>query len=334
MKNKRRDFLRKSIAGTAALTTMATVSADAQLRDRKKKKKSRIVSVNKPLVVSTWNNLKANEAAWNVLKKGGSALDAVEQGVMVPEADVNDMSVGYGGRPDREGNVTLDSCIMDHYSNCGSVMYLQHIMHPVSVARKVMENTPHIILLGQGALQFALESGFKKEDLLTDKAKKEWEKWLEDSKYAPVINIENHDTIGMVTLDSKGELSGACTTSGAAYKMNGRVGDSPVIGAGLFVDGDIGAATATGLGEAVIKVAGSHLVVELMRQGMTPNEACKAAVERVIKKEPKHNELQVGFLAINKDGEYGGYSIQKGFMYAVYDKEGNRSIDANFALKS
>lgn len=282
---------------------------------------------DKPVVISTWDFGKtANAAAWEVLNAGGRALDAVEAGVKVPEADPSNQSVGLGGRPDRDGHVTLDACIMDEKSNCGSVGCLEHIVHPVSVARAVMEKTPHIMLVGDGALQFALENGFKKENLLTDKSEQEWKDWLKEHKYEPVKNIENrhrgdkhdHDTIGMLALDSKGDLSGACTTSGMAFKLRGRVGDSPIIGAGLFVDNGVGAATSTGVGEEVIRIVGSHLVVELMRQGLKPEVACKVAVERIIARDPAAaKEIQVGFLALNKNGEFGAYALQKGFSYAV-----------------
>ncbi|MBC7829982.1 MAG: N(4)-(beta-N-acetylglucosaminyl)-L-asparaginase [Chitinophagaceae bacterium] len=288
-----------------------------------------------PVVISTWApNIKANAEAWKILSTGGRALDAVHMGVQVPEADPEDQSVGYGGLPDRDGRVTLDACIMDENGNCGSVMCLEHIIHPISVARLVMEKTPHIILVGEGALRFALANGFKKENLLTPDSEKAWKEWLKTSKYDPMITpgglmeknkqqvipgqLNNHDTIGMVAMDAKGDLSGACTTSGLAYKMHGRVGDSPVIGAGLFVDNEIGAATSTGVGEEVIRIVGSHLVVELMRQGHKPEAACKAAVERIIKKNPeKAKTLQVGFIALNKKGEFGAYSLQKEFTMAV-----------------
>ncbi|WP_242929061.1 isoaspartyl peptidase/L-asparaginase family protein [Pontibacter vulgaris] len=283
---------------------------------------------SKPIVISTWDHgIPANEAAWKILSKNGSALDAVEAGVRVPEADPNVRTVGYGGYPDREGKVTLDACIMDKDSNCGSVAFLQHIKHPISVARRVMEDTPHVMLVGEGALQFALSKGFKKENLLTPESEKDWRNWLQESKYKPVINIENHDTIGMLALDANGDLAGACTTSGAAYKMHGRVGDSPIIGAGLFVDNEVGAATATGLGEAVIRMVGSHLVVELMRQGNSPEDACRLAVERIISKQKDVKDLQVGFIALNKNGEYGGYCIHKGFNYAIQDKSGTKLLD-------
>lgn len=289
-----------------------------------------------PLVISTWDFGKtANAAAWELLNKKGKALDAVEAGVKIPEADPENHSVGYGGLPDRDGFVTLDACIMDEKSNCGSVMCLEHIVHPISVARLVMEKTPHVVLSGEGALQFALANGFKKENLLTPASEKIWKDWLRESRYEPVINIENkkysafnethfpggplnHDTIGMLAMDSMGNLSGACTTSGMAFKMHGRVGDSPIIGAGLFVDNEIGAATSTGVGEEVIRIVGSHLVVEYMRMGMSPREACRKAVERIVLRDPaKAKELQVGFLAMKKDGSYGAFCIQKGFSYAV-----------------
>ncbi len=282
---------------------------------------------DEPVVISTWDFGKvANAGAWDILKKGGRALDAVEAGVMIPEADPKNQSVGLGGRPDRDGRVTLDACIMDENYRCGSVAALEHVVHAISVARMVMEKTPHVMLVGDGATQFALANGFKKENLLTPKSEGEWKDWLKTSKYAPQKNIENvlpggefnHDTIGMVAMDKSGNLSGACTTSGMAYKMHGRVGDSPIIGAGLYVDNEIGAATSTGVGEEVIRIVGSHLVVELMRQGLEPEDACKRAVERIISRNPEMaKQVQVGFLALNKSGAYGAYALQKGFSYSV-----------------
>jgi N4-(beta-N-acetylglucosaminyl)-L-asparaginase len=287
--------------------------------------------VSKPVVISTWNfGLAANVEAWKILSSGGRALDAVEAGARVPEGDPKETSVGLGGLPDRDGRVTLDSCIMDEHANCGAVACLEHIVHPVSVARKVMEKTPHVLLVGEGALEFALSQGFKKEKLLTKESEKAWKEWLKTSRYKPVANIENHDTIGIVALDQKQDLSGACTTSGMAFKMRGRVGDSPIIGAALFVDNEIGAATSTGVGEEVIRIVGSHLVVELMRQGNSPQEACEKAVQRIVKNQPvKSKEIQVGFLALNKNGEYGAYALMKGFTYAVYSQEkGNQLLEA------
>ncbi|MEC4004667.1 N(4)-(beta-N-acetylglucosaminyl)-L-asparaginase [Flavobacterium sp. SUN052] len=293
---------------------------------------------NKPIVLSTWNfGIKANGAAWEILKNNGRALDAVEAGVKIPEGDPTERSVGYGGRPDRDGRVTLDACIMDEFSNIGSVACLEFIKHPISVARAVMEKTPHVMLVGDGALQFALAQGFPKENLLVEDSEKEWKEWLKTSQYKPIANIENHDTIGMIAMDSNGNLSGACTTSGMAYKMHGRVGDSPIIGAGLYVDNEIGAATATGHGEEVIRIAGCHLVVELMRQGKSPQKACEEAVSRIVKLTKNRNknlkDIQVGFIALNKNGQYGAYCVQGGFNYAVNDSSGNKLIDADYFLK-
>ncbi len=288
--------------------------------------------VTKPTVIATWERQVANQTAWQVIQNGGRALDAVEAGVRVLEADENDQSVGYGGRPDREGKVTLDACIMDEKGDCGSVCFLQGIKHPISVARKVMEETPHVILAGEGALKFALAQGFKVENLLTEKSKKEYEAWLVNTEYKPVINIENHDTIGMVAIDQAGNISGACTTSGMAYKMHGRVGDSPIIGAGLFVDNEVGGAAATGVGEAVLKTLGSFLVVELMRQGKTPQEACEEAVQRIAKNQ-HYKDIQVGYCAVNKAGQYGGYSVQPGFSYVVNQKEETELFQAISFIK-
>ncbi|HEY1006772.1 MAG TPA: N(4)-(beta-N-acetylglucosaminyl)-L-asparaginase [Sphingobacteriaceae bacterium] len=327
---QRRRFLKTSILGSAALLlprkTFAAAPADQEpLKDR-------------PIVVSTWDFGKAaNAEAWKVLAARGNVLDAVEAGVKVPESDPSNHTVGYGGFPDRDGKVTLDACIMDGKLNCGSVAFLEHIVHPISVARLVMEKTPHIMLVGEGALQFALSQGFKKENLLTPESEKAWQEWLKTSRYSPVINIENqktgapdprklpggpdnHDTIGMLALDAHGMLGGACTTSGAAWKLRGRVGDSPIIGAGLYVDGEVGAATSSGLGEEVIRTCGSHAVVELMRSGMDPGAACRNLVERIVRRDPERaRTLQVGFLALDKLGRYGAFAIHKGFTYSVKD---------------
>jgi len=310
----RREFIKLSAAGSGILLTSPVAAMPNAPR--------------KPVVISTWNfGLAANEAAWKILSKGGRALDAVEAGAKVPEGDPSETSVGYGGLPDRDGKVTLDACIMDEEGNCGSVAFLQHIIHPISVARLVMEKTPHVMLVGDGALQFALANGFRKRKLLTKASEKAWKEWLEKAEYKPVVNIENHDTIGIVALDESGNLSGACTTSGMAYKMHGRVGDSPIIGAGMYVDNEIGAAAATGVGEEVIKIVGCHLVVELMRQGNSPQDACRLAVERILKKNPSRaSEVQVGFLALNKQGEHGAYCLQKGFTFAVHDNGGNQLL--------
>jgi N4-(beta-N-acetylglucosaminyl)-L-asparaginase len=273
-------------------------------------------ATSEPLIIATWKNEKATIAGWNKLMETGKALDGVEAGARIPEADPNDTSVGYGGYPDRDGHVTLDACIMDHLGNAGSVTFLEGIMHPISVARAVMEKTPHVMLSGAGALKFALDQGFKVENLLTESSKKAWEEWKKESKYEPIINIERHDTIGLLGIGKAGEIAGACTTSGLAFKMHGRIGDSPIIGGAVFCDDEVGGACATGLGEFVMKTLGSFLIVELMRQGKSPQQACEEAVMRIVKRY-KYKEFQIGYLAINKKGEHGAYAIQKGFNYTI-----------------
>jgi N4-(beta-N-acetylglucosaminyl)-L-asparaginase len=319
----RRRFLKDSMLASSLLLTTA---------NRRSRAAERGSNVILPRVVSTWDfGVAANRAAWEILAKSGRALDAVEAGARVPEADLRNHSVGRAGYPDRDGHVTLDASIMDEHGNCGAVAAIEHIAHPISVARHVMEKTPHVLLVGDGATQFAIEQGFSREELLTPESEKAWREWLKTANYKPVANSEvksyggtpggknNHDTIGMLALDAHGNLSGACTTSGMAWKLHGRVGDSPIIGAGLYVDNDVGAATSTGVGEEVIRNAGSFLVVELMRNGRSPEAACREAVERILKKKPAAKEFQVGFLAIDKHGEVGAWAIQKGFSYAVCD---------------
>lgn len=327
---KRRKFLKNSSL-TAAGALSAPLMANYQKENTAPPLENEETAPIKPIAVCTWNFKNATAKAWEVLKKGGNSLDAVEQGVMVEEADVTNETVGKGGRPDRDGNVTLDACIMDKDGNCGSVVYLQNIAHPVSVARKVMEETPHIILAGRGAEQFAYEQGFKKEDLLTESTRKQYKEWKKTSKYETIINIENHDTIGMLAMDENGDISGACTTSGMAYKVGGRVGDSPIIGgAGLFVDNEVGgAATATGVGEEVIRTVGSFLIVELMRQGKSPQEACEEGVKRIMAKNKDRKDFQIGFLALNKKGETGGYCVHPGFTYSQYTENGQENINVD-----
>ena len=313
----RRRFLRS--APVIASATLSAACATPTLRS---------AGDGGPVVISTWQHgLAANAEAWKALAAGGSALDAAEAGVRVTEADPEVRTVGLGGYPDRDGIVTLDAAIMDGAGDCGSVAALQDILHPISVARRVMTETPHVMLVGAGARQFAVAQGFPTVNLLTDAAKADYEKWLKSgTNYRPPINIENHDTIGLLALDTQGRLAAACTTSGASYKYHGRVGDSPLIGAGLYADNEVGAATATGWGEAVIRACGSFLVVELMRQGHEPTEACRIATERVIAKNPDWKEIQVGFIALRKDGATGGYCIHPDFDYAVHDGEGNRMV--------
>ncbi len=314
MLQKRRTFLKTTSLGLSVLATGTAYRCQG--------KSTPIANVTHPVIISTWDHgMAANKVGLNILKNKGSALDAVEKGVIVVENDPTVQTVGLGGFPDREGNVTLDACIMKGDGQCGSVAFLQDIKNPIAVARKVMEKTPHIMIVGSGAKQFALEMGFKEENLLTEASRKKYEEWLKTGVYKPKINIENHDTISTLALDANGHLAGACTTSGAAWKMHGRVGDSPLIAAGLFVDDEVGAAAATGLGEAVIRTAGSAMVVEAMRHGQSPEEACRSVCLRIKDKHKDISDLQVGFIALRKDGAYGAYSLQPGFTYALGQNE-------------
>jgi N4-(beta-N-acetylglucosaminyl)-L-asparaginase len=325
----RRVFIKKSLVASTALLPMNLIQSTAA-------KDTSLVSENfKPLILSTWDHgMPANDRAWEVLQQNGSLVDAVEEGVKVTELDMENLSVGLQGLPDREGIPTLDASIMKGDGACGSVAFLRQIKHPISVARKVMDVTPHVMLAGEGARQFALAQGFPLEpEVLSPKAAKAYEEWKVNARYKPIINIENHDTIGLIALGADGTMAGSCTTSGLAYKMHGRVGDSPIIGAGLFVDEAVGAATATGLGESIIRICGSFLIVELMRQGRTPQEACEEAVRRLIAKNRKDlDDLQAGFIAFNKDGEYGAHALRKGFTYAVHHSLEKKLFNASYAI--
>ena len=313
---KRRDFIKKSTFFSSAYA----LPKSNNLNDFD-------LSNPEPVVISTWDHgLLANRVSWDILAAGGKSLDAVEEGVRVVESDPNIRTVGMGGYPDRDGIVTLDACIMDYESNCGSVAFLRDIVNPISVARKVMEETPHVMLVGRGAKNFALKQGFKETNLLTDLSRKEWHSWKISSKYESIINIENHDTISSLALSGDGRLAGACTTSGSAYKMHGRVGDSPIIGAGLFLDNQVGAAAATGLGEAVIKSSGSAMVVEAMRNGASPQDACENVILRILKMNKQVENLQVGFIALDIRGNVGAFSIKKGFNYALSNQKGGHLL--------
>ncbi|MFL2982808.1 MAG: N(4)-(beta-N-acetylglucosaminyl)-L-asparaginase [Candidatus Neomarinimicrobiota bacterium] len=306
----RRKFFLAGMAGAASPMVFA--------KSKKVKK-----NVNNPVVLSTWNfGIPANEEAMGALNRGGSAMDAAEEGARHAESDEKNNSVGYGGLPDELGHVTLDACVMDSTGNAGSVAFLQNIKHPVSVARMVMDDTKHVMLVGEGAKQFAISKGFKEINLLTDKSEGEWKKWLKERR--EMTPHETHDTLSVLVQDKKGNLAGACTTSGWAYKMHGRVGDSPIIGAALFVDNEVGCAAATGLGEEVIKTTGSFLVVELMRQGYSPDEACQEALNRVIKAHNGNPDFQIGYIALRKDGEVGAACLKWSFDYAVYKNGENK----------
>jgi N4-(beta-N-acetylglucosaminyl)-L-asparaginase len=332
---KRRNFIKNASLTGVGLTIGGSLIGCEENKSKEEVAPLETTQTSLPLVIATWNVKRAVETAGQALKSGSGLLDALEKGCNVEEEDENNQTVGKGGRPDRDGNVTLDASIMDKNGNCGSVVYMQNITHAITVARKVMEETPHVMLAGKGAEQFAVESGMKQENLLTEKSKKEWEKWLEEKKYEPIINIENHDTIGMLAMDENGDISGACTTSGLAYKMAGRVGDSPIIGSGLFVDNEIGAAVATGMGEEVVKTVGSFLIVELMRQGRSPQKACEEAIKRIVDKpNSNYKNFQVGYIAVNKKGETGHFSIHEGFSMTKFQDGVNENITSGHYIKT
>ena len=326
----RRNFLQKLGLGSVALLTAPKLFANKE----KGLNKTDFVA---PIVISTWNHgIEANAEAIKVLEAGGTALNSVEKGVHVVESDAENHSVGIGGYPDASGKVTLDASIMDHQGNAGAVCYLEDIVHPISVARKVMEDTPHVMLSGKGALEFAVKQGFSRQELLTAKMEKLWKKWAETAEYQPVVNFESHDTIGLLALDNENHLAGACTTSGMPYKLPGRVGDSPIIGAGLFVDGEVGAATATGMGELMMKTVGSFLIVELMRNGHSAQEACEIAIKRIWDRYSADQDskyFQVGYLALSKDGDIGAYAILPGFQYAIAVNGENKLVDVDYLIK-
>jgi N4-(beta-N-acetylglucosaminyl)-L-asparaginase len=334
---KRRNFIKNASLTGIGITVGTSLSSCANTETKNPESATTSnaeTKVSGPLVIATWNVARAVTTAGQALQDGKGLLDALEKGCNIEEEDENNQTVGKGGRPDRDGNVTLDASIMDKHGNCGSVVYMQNITHAISVARKVMEDTPHVMLAGKGAEQFAVESGMQRDNLLTEKSKQEWKKWLEEKEYKPIINIENHDTIGMLAMDEHGDISGACTTSGLAYKMAGRVGDSPIIGSGLFVDNEVGAAVATGMGEEVVKTVGSFLVVELMRQGKTPQEACKEAIMRIVNKpNSNYKNVQVAYIAMNKKGETGYYSIHEGFSMTKYQDQNTTNTKSDFYNK-
>jgi N4-(beta-N-acetylglucosaminyl)-L-asparaginase len=319
----RRKFLKHSLLYATVLAPGYSLAGNLRRNVEKK--------VGRPLLLATWSHgMPANDKGWEVLTGGsGSILDAVEEGVKITESDLSNLSVGLQGLPDREGIVTLDASIMKGDGSCGSVSFVRQVKHPISLARKVMEKTPHVMLSGEGARQFAVAEGIPLEpETLSPAAEKAYQEWKVNSEYKPIINIENHDTIGMIGMGEDGKMAGSCTTSGLAYKMHGRIGDSPIIGAGLFVDDEVGAATATGLGESIIRICGSFLIVELMRQGRSPQEACEEAVKRLIAKNKNIQDIQAGFLAMNRDGEYGAYAVHPGFNYALHHPGGKSLVNS------
>jgi len=322
---KRRKFISTTTKGSIALTLgMHLLACNSKLQNMSK------VS---PISICTWAFERANATAGAALLSGMNSLDAAIAGVTVEEDNIKNTTVGKGGAPDREGNVTLDACVMDHQGNCGAVVCVENYTHVAAIAKKVMTQTPHVMLAASGAEDFAATQGFKTDTLLTESSKREYEKWLQTKEYKPVINIENHDTIGMLCMDNQGNISGACTTSGLSYKMKGRVGDSPIIGAGLFIDNEIGGAAATGMGEEIMKSVGSFLIVELMRNGMSPQDACEEAVMRTIRKNPDYKNFQVAYIAMNKAGETGSYCIHEGFEMMEFKEDANSRIASTFYQK-
>jgi N4-(beta-N-acetylglucosaminyl)-L-asparaginase len=323
---------------------------------------------SRPLMIASANGVKALETGMQVLRKGGptARLDAVVETVAIVEADPTDDSVGFGGLPNADGEVELDCSIMDGPSyGAGAVAALKHIKHPSRVARLVMERTGRVLIVGEGALRFALAHGFAKEDLLTEESRVKWLRWREQMSdiddwgpptrgvvptyeapkaRTPQARIDadldprswpdrRWGTINCLALDAAGDLSGITTTSGLAFKIPGRVGDSPLIGCGLYVDNAVGAAGSTGVGEECIKIVGAHTVVEYMRQGMHPRDAAAAAIKRVLSKHGPEITWNLNFYAMNKAGQHGGAAIQKGSRYAVCDAAGPRLAESSWVLE-
>lgn len=327
MKISRRSFVKAGvIAGSGVLTKQLTPSNVFG-------KSSSNSSL--PFVISTWDFGKiANTKTMELLQNNTDILDAITAGVNLVENDPNITSVGYGGLPDEDGIVTLDASIMDWKGNAGSVAAIEGIKNPISVAKLVMRRTKHVMLAGEGAKKFALENGFKEENLLTENSKKAWIEWKRKFPHGENrVDSKNHDTIGMLAIDKSNNISGGVSTSGMAYKIHGRVGDSPIIGAAMFVDNDAGGATATGNGEFVMKTLGSFLIVEKMREGLSPQKACEFAIQRIYKIAKNDKNIQIGYLALNKNGEYGAYSLYSGFNYSVANSEKNVVVDSDYLIK-
>lgn len=286
-----------------------------------------------PIVVSTWRfGQKANQPAWEILQSGGTALDAVVAGVAVAEKDPEVKSVGYGGYPNANGEVEVDAAIINGRTlGYGAVTGLKHIATPTAVARLVMEKTAHVMLTGEGALQFARQQGFQECEMLTDSAREAWEKWKSGQTGQPT---DAHDTIGMLAIDKHGDIAAACTTSGVAFKLPGRVGDSPLIGCGLYADNDVGAAAATGQGEEIARTCGSFAIVEHMRQGKSPQEACEAVVQHLIHRVPTSQKFQMAYIAIDKHGNYGGAAARDSFPFAVTTETENSLHQGKFFIQN
>lgn len=311
----RRSFLSTTAAATAAGLVGSTAAAATT-------EKSSVMPVSEPhdgpVIVSTWPFGKAaNDVAMATLQDGGDILDAVEQGIRVPEADPDNHSVGLGGTPKARGVVQLDACIMDGRNyNAGSVAAISDIAHPITVARMVMERTKHVMLAGEGARDFALSQGLEAVNMLTEDRRQRWEEWKKTQEEMSLE--ESHDTISLLGLTADGALAGGCSTSGWGYALHGRVGDSPILGSGLYVDGEVGAAGGTGLGENVMRYCATFAIVDLMSRGAHPQEACVEVIERIGRKDPlKPSEMSLNFVALDRQGRHGAAGTDAGFRYAV-----------------
>ena len=370
----RRDFFRTSaVAGLAARFAGGAPLGFAQSKG------------SRPLVVSSANGLRATAKAMEMIRAGADTLDAVVAGVNIVEDDPKDMSVGYGGLPNEEGDVELDASVMHGPTKrAGAVASIRYIKNPSKVAKLVLERTDHLLLVGDGALRFAQAHGFKKEDLLTEESRAVWLKWKETMSdkdaWGPglaspdgvdpnqtffydgpmrreeiialadqIIAHPPTGTINCIAVNERGDISGTTTTSGLAFKIPGRVGDSPIIGAGLFVDNEVGAAGSTGRGEENIKISGAHTIVEMMRRGMLPTDACLEACKRVSNSYngnmKKLRTFSINFYALNKSGEHGGGALwgyspvnKKGerrrAQYAVHDGRENKLHDLAYLYES
>lgn len=334
--NRRKFIHNTALTGAGIATGVAIISCKEEAIQQPETADTSAETLVRPtyISISTWNTESANSTSGQLLAQGKPALDAIIEGVAIEEANEKNTTVGIGATPDREGNVTLDACVMSPEGNYGAVLAVENIVHVAALARKVMEETPHVIMASKGAEEFAYTQGFKKQKLLTPASEKAWKEWLKTSDYQPEINVENHDTIGMLAMDTSGKIAGVCTTSGLGYKMKGRVGDSPIIGSGLFVDDEVGAAVATGMGEEVLKTVGSFLVVELMRNGMSPQKACQEAIHRIVKKGDRYKDFQVAYIAMNKAGETGSYAIHEGFNMMKYQDGTSETIVSDYFTKT
>lgn len=322
---KRRDFLRTTLIGSSLSGSAFTLGVASGA--------AKATPGEKPLIVSTWGFGKpANAAALKVLSAGGSILDAVEQGIWVVESDASNPSVGLSGLPNAAGVVQLDAAIMSGPGHrAGSVAAIEGIRHPISAARRIMEKTPHVLLVGEGARMFALEQGLESVPVNSAALNEAWrqKRAAEKAKQtAPADARKNHDTIALLVLGADGNIAGGCSTSGLAGKLPGRVGDSPIIGSGLYVDNEVGAAGATGLGENIMRYCGSFLVVEYMRQGMTPEQACLETIRRILRQEGTNVDLKINFVALDKQGRFGAASSSGGFPFAVTTRSESRVVNS------